>query len=280
MTTPNTDESLPLNRPADSTEGFTVRADYFEGQINVKQFRSTYPHYPVLSANPLVIEPERGSYVAIIRFGAVIYWQCSTAVIGELRREIGALPGAQHRIDAVSDTITVFLGAKQDKVMFEGALLTELTLEKVKIISQALGKSVALERFELEVTEAMRKFEPVVAQLLARGAIRFSEREVLQSIGFALNVRSAVLANLTLFESPPETWESETLALLDNQLYDHFDIDERTSAINQKLDYLNDINATLMDILNTRKSHRLEWIIIILIAIELVIFFFPDLIPH
>lgn len=268
------EEILPLGRVPESGEGFTIRADYFEGQISLKGFRAAHPHYPVLSANPLVLETERGAYAVLTRFGAVVYWQCSSEIIAELRREISNLPGALNRNDAVGDELTVVTGAKQDKVRFEGTLLTELTLEKLKIISEALGKSIALERFEIEVTESMRQFEPVVNDLRSSGAMRFSEKKALKSVGFALNVRSAVLANLTLFESPPEAWESEVLAAIDNQLYDHFDIDERLSAINQKLDYLNDLNSTMMDILNNRKSQRLEWIIIVLIAFEILMALF------
>ena len=34
-----------------------------------------------------------------------------------------------------------------------------------------------------------------------------------------MEVRAAVLDNLTLFDDPPETWESESLAHLDSALY-------------------------------------------------------------
>ena len=56
------------------------------------------------------------------------------------------------------------------------------------------------------------------------------------------------------------------------ELTDYFDLDERVSAIHQKLDYFGDMSSTIMDALNTRKSQRLEWIIIILIFVEIVFF--------
>jgi uncharacterized Rmd1/YagE family protein len=117
----------------------------------------------------------------------------------------------------------------------------------------------------------------VVGSLEERGKLPLAQREVLKAVGFALSVRSEVLENLTLFEDPPETWESEALARLHSRLYDHFDLEERTSAINQKLDYLTDVHSLLMDLLNNRKSQRLEWIIILLIFIEIVFFVFYEL---
>jgi uncharacterized Rmd1/YagE family protein len=79
-----------------------------------------------------------------------------------------------------------------------------------------------------------------------------------------------VLANLTLFDRPPEAWESEAIERLDNLLYDHFDLEERVSAITQKLAFLNDLNDTFLEVLNHRKSVRLEWIVVILILVEVV----------
>jgi len=88
-----------------------------------------------------------------------------------------------------------------------------------------------------------------------------------------------VLDNLTLFDDPPESWESESLAHLDAALFDQFDLEERLSAINQKLAYLQDAGATLMDLLNNRKNHSLEWIVIILILIETLVFIWKEVLP-
>jgi uncharacterized Rmd1/YagE family protein len=83
-----------------------------------------------------------------------------------------------------------------------------------------------------------------------------------------MEVRAAVLDNLTLFDDPPETWESESLAHLDIALYAQFDLEERLRAIREKLIYLQDAGATCLGLLDTRMNLRLEWIVILLILIE------------
>lgn len=270
---PRPDPALPApTRVEDNVYQVTVRADYYEGQIDLKQFRVRFPHYPVLSSNPLVLEPEKHSYVILARFGAVVFWDCSDEVIQDMHAEIQSLPSVLNRNDAVRDLLTVHIGKDQDTVTFNEVWLRELTLEKLKIIALVLGQSVALDRFENEVTLALDRFHPVMEALRKKGKLTLSEIEVLRAVGFALQVRAAVLANLTLFDDPPETWESETLAYLDSQLYDQFDLEERLSAINQKLIFLTDMNSTLTTLLSNRKSHRLEWIVIILIFVEIVMF--------
>lgn len=247
-----------------------VRAYYYTGQINLKHFRSRYPHYPVLASDPLVIEPERDCFAALTKFGGAVLWNCSDQVVQDLLKEIDDLPESLSRDQRLEDTLEVTVQAASDKVTFNEIFVKDLTLEKLKIISLGFSQSVALDNFESEVMAALRKFEPVVSMLRDRGKLILREKQILQVVGFALEVRSAVLANLTLFDDPPETWEDEALARLHSLLYEHFDLRERESAISQKIQYITDINSTLMDVLNNNKSHRLEWIIILLIAFEIV----------
>lgn len=259
----------PVGIPAEERH-LAVRAEYYTGQLNLKLFRSRHPHYPVLASDPLVIEPERDCFAVLTKFGGVTLWNCSEEVSRELLREIGELPGSLERAADIGDTLSVTVNAPQEKVTFSEVCLRELTLEKLKIVSRAFSQSLALDRFEIEVMEALRKFEPVVQALCERGRLLLREKEVLRAVGFALEVRSAVLANLTLFDDPPETWENEEVARLHSLLTGHFDLREREEAISQKIGYLTDLNNTLLDVLSNNKSHRLEWIIIILIAIEIV----------
>lgn len=249
-----------------------VRAEYFEGLINLKAFAAAHPEYRVLAGDPLVIEPEAGVFVVLLKFGAVVFWGGPEPLIARIMEEVRRLPDVGAPVDAVRDTLAVHVGAQEDNVDFQQLSLRRLTLEHLSIASIALAQSVALESFELRVSEAVRKAEPIVRGLRRHGRIQVPEREIMRTIGFALAVRSAVLSNLTLFDNPPETWQSEALSRLDSRLYDHFDLEERLSAINQKVAFLSDLNTLLMDLLQNRKSNRLEWIIIILIAVEIVFF--------
>ena len=271
--------SLPFTPAGGAPERIAVSAYYFEGQIDTKGFRAAHLHYPVLAADPLVIEPVRGSYVAVTKFGALVLWNCAEAVSAEVIGAVGASSGAGRGEERLDDQLEVLVGQPENRVTFNEVWVRELTLEKLTIISIALAQSVALDRIEHEVAGALKRFEPVVAGLRAGGKLTLGEREVLQAMGFALEVRQQVLANLTLFDKPPETWESESLERLDNQLYDFFDLEERLAAIKEKVAYFSDMNSTLGNLLNHRKSVRLEWIVIILILIEVVLFVVVELKP-
>lgn len=53
-------------------------------------------------------------------------------------------------------------------------------------------------------------------------------------------------------------------------MFDQFDLEERLKAIAQKLAYLQDTGHTFLELLNTRKAAALEWIVIALIAPEIL----------
>lgn len=84
-----------LLEPAGSLE-YSLQADIFTGQIDLRAFRARNPHYPVLCANPLVLEPERGRYAFLSRFGVLVAWNCPEGLIQALREDLQALPGL-HR---------------------------------------------------------------------------------------------------------------------------------------------------------------------------------------
>jgi required for meiotic nuclear division protein 1 len=277
MPLPPESPTLRLTQHPGPLREHRLRAEYFEGQIDTKAFRAAHPEYPVLRSNPLLLQPELDRWIYVERFGSVVFWDCSDALIQQFLDELKQLPQTGRRMEAAEDHLAVFTGAEKDEVDFNSVRLRELSPETLCIISLTLAQSVALDYFENAVRQAMTRFQPVVAELRERGRLTLRHREVVKLVGFALETRAVVLDNLTLFDDPPESWESESLAHLDSALYDQFDLEERIEAINRKLAYLNDAGDTLMDILNSRKAHGLEWIVIVLILIETVAFMWTEI---
>ena len=271
--TPSTRPLLPEGAVMD----FSLQADYFNGQIDLKAFCARHPHYVILGTNPLLLELEPGSYAFLSRFGAVVFWNGSEAMIRQVHGELKGMPGQARLEEQARDFLTVKVGAPEDGVGFSEVRLRELTFDKVRIVSLTLAQSVALDHFEGAVSQAMGRFRPVVEALSHQGKLVLPHREVLRSIGFAMEVRAAVLDNLTLFDDPPETWESEALAHLDSALYAQFDLEERLEAIREKLTYLQDAGAIFLGLLETKKNHRLEWIVILLILVEILLFVGKDM---
>lgn len=274
---PWTDTLLQSPDPGAGILEYSLQADFFAGQIDLRAFRARHPHYPVLGANPLVLEPERGRYAFLSRFGVLVAWNCPEVLVLALRADLQALPGVGPLAESATDRLKVVVGAETDWVGFDTVWLRELTLAQVRLISLLLAQSVALDHFDLDVGAALDRFQPAARALRTKGALPLGHGEVLKMVGYTMDVRLLVLANLALFDDPPETWENEDLDRLHRALYRQLDLADRLEALNRKLAYLKDAASTFMEALTSRTSHRMEWVIIILIFIETVSFLWKEL---
>lgn len=66
-------------------------------------------------------------------------------------------------------------------------------------------------------------------------------------------------------------WDHPELERLWVKLVDEYDLPARSRAISRKLEVIQETSDTMTDLMATRTSHRLEWYIIILIAIEIAL---------
>ncbi|MGD8320435.1 MAG: hypothetical protein PVJ02_08275, partial [Gemmatimonadota bacterium] len=57
-----------------------------------------------------------------------------------------------------------------------------------------------------------------------------------------------------------------------------YELAERDRALSRKLEIISDVAETYLELLDTRKSLRLEWYIVILILIEIVLFLWQILV--
>jgi uncharacterized Rmd1/YagE family protein len=93
-------------------------------------------------------------------------------------------------------------------------------------------------------------------------------------IGRTLNIKNRITGNLYIFDSPDEIWEDEELNKLDVGLKKTFDLQARFRTILEGLQIVKENLELFRDLLQYRNSTRLEWVIIILILVEVLNLFF------
>jgi uncharacterized Rmd1/YagE family protein len=102
--------------------------------------------------------------------------------------------------------------------------------------------------------------------------MKLSRHEIVARFGYLLNIRQQLnLTESNLLDPPELLWETgDATEKLYERMCRTLDLQERLDILNKKLDYAENLQETLMELENSTKSHRLEWIIIWLIAIECV----------
>jgi uncharacterized Rmd1/YagE family protein len=253
------------------TNRLEVNGVYFPSPIDLDRLEKKYSDSSIVSSDPLVLRMPGDAYVIVFRLGAVVFWQCPETLHERIHADIRALPETDSPGKEVYDQLIVRVNQPEIQVNFRDICLQNLTVEHIKIISENFSKSIALRQFELSVSQALENTAHIVRALETGGEFVQSEKSVLKTVGFTMAVREAVLAKLSLFDDPVETSQSERLARLHKLLYAHFDIKKRLEGLSEKVRFLSELNLMLMSLLQTRTSHRLEWIVVLLIVIEVIL---------
>jgi required for meiotic nuclear division protein 1 len=115
------------------------------------------------------------------------------------------------------------------------------------------------------------KIEYLSEDLKQGRPIKIKSSEVLQKIGEIFTMRHMVNLNSNFLDTPEFYWENYEYESLYTSLNNHLTINKRMRLINDKLSYSLDLMQLLKQQLGDDKHTRLEWIIIILIAIEVFI---------
>jgi len=89
-------------------------------------------------------------------------------------------------------------------------------------------------------------------------------------IGKVLNIKNQISENLYIFDEPESTWENEQLNRLNLELKQTFDLKIRYRNIHEQLGIIKENLELFKDIWDHRESSRLEWVIIILILVEVL----------
>jgi uncharacterized Rmd1/YagE family protein len=170
------------------------------------------------------------------------------------------------------ETATVELDAAKDDQILPGGpiVLKSQTPEHLIVIADALSKSVVLARDEREVATVLDQVEPFARRLAEKGGTS-GRRAMLRHIGNALLVQHRVSGRVAVAEKPDLVWDRPDLERLTTRLQDEYELKERGDALSRKLTVIADTAEVLTDIIDTRRSLRLEIIIVALIALELVV---------
>jgi uncharacterized Rmd1/YagE family protein len=248
------------------------KAWYFRSTIDEELVRNKFEDYSIEFLDPLIIKIDESHRVMITSFGAIVFFPFEEAIAKLVSSKIIETLKDPFVEKEVEDRLIVEIGANEDQFFHHEIHLKESdsTPIRLRIIAMLLAQSVALDHLERETDSALHGFTQYLQDLREQGKIRMSARKILKNIGFAMQIRFMVLNNVALFDKPAETWDNEFIETLYQELLDFFDIAERQEVLSTKLDFISENTRIVFEVLSSRKSHNLEWIVIILIGIEII----------
>jgi uncharacterized Rmd1/YagE family protein len=229
-------------------------------------------HDGVVSTAPVTYKFGKDGFVTLFRYGVAVTLCLSPE---EEQQVLRTLETRLIRPIAPPEEETLFIEQapdKDDQILPGGPLLLKtITPEHLIVIADALSKSVVLARDEREVAGVFEIVEPFARQLAEKGRIDAGRRTILKHIGNALLVQHRLSGRVAVTEKPDVVWDRQDLDRLYARLEDEYELKERAEALSRKLEVIAETAEILTDTIDTKRSLRLEVIIVILIAVELAI---------
>jgi uncharacterized Rmd1/YagE family protein len=221
------------------------------------------------STNPLAFHTANGGTVMLFKSGASVFFGMTPVEEEELIRGLELrIKGAVEPREV--ETVLITIRPNDDDGVNQGGVAVKAADSKrLLLIGEALAVSVALAYDERRMANAFERIEPVAASLINRKLPPGPQSALLEQIGEALLIQQRLAGRVDLDEKPDVLWDHPELERFWAKLVDEYDLPSRARAIERKLVVIRESADTITDLISTRTSHRLEWYIIALIALEI-----------
>lgn len=154
------------------------------------------------------------------------------------------------------------------KFEFNQVIVDRLDAKVFRIAMFNIAQSVALDHYHGISESLLTEIRGFTTHLETTGKLKISRTNMLKFIGKALNTQNDIADNIYIFDAPELVWDDEFLDSLHKGLMKHFDLRVRFSEIEYTLRIIEDNLSVFREISHQRDSNTLEWIIIILILVE------------
>ncbi|KAI0454671.1 hypothetical protein F5B21DRAFT_474664 [Xylaria acuta] len=149
--------------------------------------------------------------------------------------------------------------------------MVDTTLAKIAF-SSGLARSPKLAVLETDLEYLLQESKATLNVLAAGSQNKLKRSSILKMTGQLLNLRSQLNHYSDITEELPDMfWDSESvLEEYYNQIGAALSVRRRIEILNKRIDYANENVTVLREMISEKYGHRLEWIIIALITVEVL----------
>nr|CCA16505.1 conserved hypothetical protein [Albugo laibachii Nc14] len=169
---------------------------------------------------------------------------------------------------AFSDTSRI----EKDSIL----LCSDSATEKLAI-SFAMAQSTKLDVFEQRVEDRIQNTKDIPFDLAYKGSIHYSQIEISKLIGQLFIELADVNLHSDILDEPDYFWEDDKHEPLYKNMVQYLEVRARVKILNMRLDILRDLVDVLNQVLTQQHGATLEWIIIWLLAVEIIISVFWEM---
>lgn len=212
--------------------------------------------------------------VYLYYFGGVVFLNCSADIVARF------LDGIRHHAEYLGERPQLPFREEYRLEIDPGrrlaitndcAIMPSHNQAFLDIICFVIAKSVALERIEERVDAVVDEVEGLIGNL-GKGKLDLSDSDMARLASSILSFKYTSIAHIMVLDKPDITWDDAEADRLYRTMAELFELNPRYQEIKHKSQTLLDVTDVFSGLSHAKRAARLEWIIIVLIAIEIVIY--------
>lgn len=213
--------------------------------------------------------PTDEGYVYFFPYGVMVSWGLEHTQERSLLNEIEEFQ-LESGEEAAEDLFTYTYG-ELPNIFEDEIILPDRNLATKVGFSHGLAQSVKLDSFEKTIQKTIHLTRELPELLAKKGKINLSRKDIRRMMGRLFIDRSSINLHQELLDTPEFFWDHSELEPYYNIVAHYLDRERRVNILNQRLKIVQELFDMLNAELNHQHSSHLEWIIIILIVVEVVL---------
>jgi uncharacterized Rmd1/YagE family protein len=147
--------------------------------------------------------------------------------------------------------------------------LPDRSVETLQIVADVLAESVELAHYESKIADSFDRVEPLAVELEQSGRVDRRSKILVRQIAAAVLTQHRMVGRIEIGEKPDVLWDRPDLERLYEWLSNEYELRERQLALDRKLKLVADTAELLLDLLQSKRTLRVEWYIVLLIVFEI-----------
>ena len=251
-----------------------LKAFHVNKEISIKKVRSSLNFNEISATKDLIMYKLNQGFIYVYSFGSIVFIDLSKEERQSFFFKIKEIIHLRKKPIKEEYEIVTDKSVKDFSISNSEITLKRWNIKSQNLISFILAQSIALEHYESVFVITEKKFAKLNKQLMQNGKITLSSKKVLQVIARNNNIMQGIVSGINVLDKPDSTWESSFLDKLHHKLVEEFEIEDRFENLNSKMEFVQENYKLFLESLRSKYDSRLEWIIIILIIIEIFLFLY------
>lgn len=243
-------------------------------QIDIKSLSSELnsDYQPMQFRDSIMLHSEQGA-IFVFDYGIVVTWDIDADTKTRVEERVASFVSVP---DANASWESFTFGVNPDAAFsLENDVLSLEDTERMVLlaISHGFAQSSKLDYFESLAEHIIIENRYLTEELTKTGKIPLSRKELAQLRGKLFQSKNDILLRYSLLDTPEFFWDYPELEDQYQVVAKYFDLTNRVELLTLKLETIQQLLDMLAGEQNHKHSAFLEWIIIVLIAIDILIYF-------